>query len=198
MFPGLKMLLGTLITLLLVSCLYEGQTKKDVKIYSGAIRIHTEDPVLKDILCDAINCSDIASRQVSINISIEQEDSGIIQNSIYSLVGLTLPLIVTQSARASFKVEDSMQPEIDRIVISRGKIMHYAIMPVFAGLAGTLIGSAIEPRDFLAKSRGKCLLEKDERACTIYKEFLKNALEPIRLKLIDADNAGLIEVYYES
>lgn len=150
------------------------------------VRINSEDPVLRSVICEVVDCWEGANREIDVSIEIGSVSRDIARNTVYSLAGLTLPLLVSSSAEVGFHVEIAGDKNVSsRTLQSTGRVGMWAVVPVYAGLFGTLIGSAISRDLHPEHLRTNCLENHDEYDCKCYGIFLKNAVGEVRYEMAE-------------
>ncbi len=176
-FTHAKCILPLIAILIAVSCVHIRSGEKVVHEDLAEADLVSEDPMLLKVVCERIACKPESPFKYSLTIDIEEESNDVFRNTLYSLAGLGLPLIVSRSARARLHFVSSRGGEEKTLVVN-GRICYYFFLPAPTGLIGTWIGSALEAGNTIKSSRRECLLKQSSSPCERYMNYLRDSIEP--------------------
>lgn len=169
--------------------------------------VRSPDPVAGRILCESLATSGLFSAiyclpesdirgdyEIDIVAEIRESSTDFVRNAGLSLLTLTTMLRLTTSGTTEFHFHTLTSGGISRHHVLRGKgrIGSWLILPLYAGLIGTSLGSVINDYREPQRLQSRCLgnrragrIRPGSDACREYKEYLRDSFSRVRENLGD-------------
>ncbi len=155
---------------------------------SRLVQITSADPVLVELICERVLCG--PGPVLNVDLTIQESSADFFRNNGLSLLTLTTGLFVSHSATVDYSITLDLKehrPQKGSVTVRYG---YWFILPFYAGLAGTNMGTLLNGYRDPVHLRRYCLDESPgewrtffdgsrEEICNEYKRFLTVTLDSL-------------------